>query len=520
MKSHLQKSYLELSDWQLIRFSGPDTESFLHGQLTNNVKSLKEGHGQLQCRLNRSGQLLGFGYLYENNKDFFWLVPTSLCRNLKEDLDKYIIMEEVEVSVIDSTPVLLLGAQWACTARENKLSFIPFYGEFAFMSALGTDVSSLVTDVEEIEYDQLLKSSIVSGGNADIWNSNDVGALINNSFLNTAVDYDKGCFLGQETAAKIHHRRGAAKSPVLLKIEDSNLPTKLPLDLSFDGKKVGTLVAATELESEGFGFAYLPREFRVHGRDVAFSLDSGELKCKVLNLPLVSRTTDHQRAVELYENAVEKFHEGDDELALSLLSSSLYFDESYSDSYETIGVILGRKEQYEEAIEWMDKLSKVNPDSVMAHTNRSLYLMKLGKIEEAEEEKNQATLKTFQSLGKEAEQKREIERQAEAEKQDLLRKKEMFAQVLEIDSDDELANYGMGDVLLRQGSYLESRPYLEKVLSINEKYSVAYLALGKCLEALGEQKEASVIYEKGIHIASANGDMMPANEMQSRLSRL
>jgi tetratricopeptide (TPR) repeat protein len=46
--------------------------------------------------------------------------------------------------------------------------------------------------------------------------------------------------------------------------------------------------------------------------------------------------------------------------------------------------MLGRIERFEEAITWMDKLLSVNPQSVMAHTNKSLFLMKLGKIEEAE----------------------------------------------------------------------------------------------------------------------------------------
>ena len=38
----------------------------------------------------------------------------------------------------------------------------------------------------------------------------------------------------------------------------------------------------------------------------------------------------------------------------------------------------------------MDKLIEVDPDSIMAHSNKSLYLMKLGKIEEAEVEKEKA----------------------------------------------------------------------------------------------------------------------------------
>jgi Tfp pilus assembly protein PilF len=58
------------------------------------------------------------------------------------------------------------------------------------------------------------------------------------------------------------------------------------------------------------------------------------------------------------------------------------------------------------------------------------------------------------------------------------------------------------------------------VIAVDPKYSVAYLVLGKTFEALGEWIEAQNIYKAGIPIAIAKGEMMPANEMQSRLSKI
>ena len=61
---------------------------------------------------------------------------------------------------------------------------------------------------------------------------------------------------------------------------------------------------------------------------------------------------------------------------------------------------------------------------------------------------------------------------------------------------------------------------LEKVIAIDPKYSTAYLLLGKALEAEGNLKHAESIYQTGIVVASKKGDMMPANEMQSRLNQI
>lgn len=143
--------------------------------------------------------------------------------------------------------------------------------------------------------------------------------------------------------------------------------------------------------------------------------------------------------------------------------------------------------------------------------------MKLGRIEEAEEEKAQATVKSFSQFGKEAQTKREQEEKKIAEEAELDRRMGMFKEVLGIDPEDELANYGLADVYYHKGQYQDSIPLLEKVLIVNEKYSVAYLLLGKAYLKEGELSKAKNIFEKGIVVASSQGDLMPANEMQSKL---
>ena len=106
------------------------------------------------------------------------------------------------------------------------------------------------------------------------------------------------------------------------------------------------------------------------------------------------------------------------------------------------------------------------------------------------------------------------------EEQDLKRREEMFKQVLEMDPIDTIANFGTADILFKKEKYTEALPYLEKVLENDPKYSNAYLLMGKTLEAMGDTQKAKDIYSKGIIVATKRGDMMPANEMQSRLSKL
>ncbi|MEE2744336.1 MAG: tetratricopeptide repeat protein, partial [Bdellovibrionota bacterium] len=214
------------------------------------------------------------------------------------------------------------------------------------------------------------------------------------------------------------------------------------------------------------------------------------------------------------------FQEGKEKDSIKVLELCLKISPEHSDAYESIGVIHGRLGQFEKAIEYMDKLLEVHPESVMAHTNKSLYLMKLGRIKEAEEEKSNAAVKSFSYFGEEAKKKKESERREKEIQEELKRKEGTVLSVLEIDAEDVLANFGLGEVNYKKNNFKKANEHLEKVILLDPKHSVAYLTLGKSYEASGNVEKAREIYNLGIEVASKKGEMKPANEMQSRLSNL
>jgi tetratricopeptide (TPR) repeat protein len=182
--------------------------------------------------------------------------------------------------------------------------------------------------------------------------------------------------------------------------------------------------------------------------------------------------------------------------------------------------MLGREGRYAEAIELMDKLTMIDPKSVLAHTNKSLYLMKLGKIQEAEEEKSLATVKSFQKFGEDAKLQTLRDEQNKRQELEWAQRESMFKQVLEIDPEDALANYGLGSIAVEKKRWSEAIAHLEKVIEHDPKYSVAYLALGKAYLGSGNKEKARLVWGAGIEIAAKNGEFMPANTMQTELSAL
>jgi len=330
------------------------------------------------------------------------------------------------------------------------------------------------------------------------------------------VDLNKGCFIGQETIKKIANNRGPAEFPCMVEIpKGSNIKKGT---IKINDKDYINERTFSDIDND-FLILSLPREKRV---ELAPIIIEQEKKNEgiVRILPMLKKQTPKLIAQRVYVEAVKEFQNNNEDSAEELFRLGLRIDPTHSDLVESLGVLLGRNNKLQEAINLMDELLKLNPDSVMAHTNKSLYLMKLGKIEEAEEEKALATVSSFKNLGKEASVKKIMEEEKLRKKEDLERKESLFKQVLDIDSKDLIANFGMGEISYERKEYDLSELYLLTAIQTDGKYSLAYSILGKVYEATRQLAKAENIYNKGIKIASEKGEMMPANEMQSRLSSI
>jgi Tfp pilus assembly protein PilF len=165
----------------------------------------------------------------------------------------------------------------------------------------------------------------------------------------------------------------------------------------------------------------------------------------------------------------------------------------------------------------MKRLLEVDPLSVMAHTNLSLYYNQLGLIEDAEREAGEATRARMRLENQGRQRIEEIRRESEAADADRERRAEMFRQVLALDPGDAIGNFGLGELLVEQGKFAEAVDHLERALRSDPHYSAAFLALGRAHEGVGDLVDAGSVYREGIEVAAARGDLMTANRMQERL---
>lgn len=497
----------KLKGFTFFDIKGSDSESFLHNFFTCDVKKIREGYFQIGARLNIQAQILLYAYILRENNSFKIFLPKSYSKELVGQFEKYIIAEDVEYTKLENINAYIYFDP------INKLNKKSFKGVF-----LGEPVKMIIQDephpgFEKIQPYALKILSYLTGW--PIGDEEHQTVLINTLFLNSiAVDYQKGCFLGQETAAKIENNRGGATFPLLLLFGEQIVEASPGEKIYLGDKEIGIVSSLFIEKEETFIVAQFKREWRVEVEELKVSIGGKEYICTVRMYPFFMSKNKKEKSIELMEEGLALFQEDDFYNAKLFLDQAIKLDRQNADAYESLGVILGREGKFEKAIELMNQLEKVDPSSVMSHTNKSLYLMKLGRIEEAEEEKAQATVKTFERLGREAKLKKEQGQEEEKKKQELLSRKKMFQEVLELDEQDEFANIQLAAIMLELGelAYVQNKfTFLYENYPQNpELYVVLLRYLVKSDDEIAKKSD---LLEQGKALAAKKGNQKVLSQL-------
>ena len=94
-----------------IQITGEDRLRWLNGMVSNAIQSLPEGHGNYNFILNAQGRIQGDAYIYRRAGDLLLDTDRSQAGRLLAHLDHFIIMDDVELHHLDHTGIGLAGPQ-------------------------------------------------------------------------------------------------------------------------------------------------------------------------------------------------------------------------------------------------------------------------------------------------------------------------------------------------------------------------------------------------------------------------
>jgi folate-binding protein YgfZ len=243
-----RREYLLAADRGVVALRGPDAQSFLQGLVTNDVTKVLPARAMYAALLTAQGRFL---------HDFFVLSlgPDSLhldCEAARRDdlirrLKPYRLRSKVEIAPAEGHAVaLLLGpeASGAIGLPPEPGAARPFAGGIAFtdprLAELGGRVVAPKGEIESAlaaagltpaasgAYDDLRLPYGVPDGSRDMVPEKAIPLENNFDELN-AVDWNKGCYMGQELTARTKYRGLVRKRLLPVELEGPLPPAGTPV---------------------------------------------------------------------------------------------------------------------------------------------------------------------------------------------------------------------------------------------------------------------------------------------------
>ena len=223
----------DLGYMAFLRVSGNDRVRWLNGMVTNTVQSLEEGRSNYSFLLNAQGRILGDATIYHFSDHLLLETDRSQMARLAAHLDHFIIMDEVELHELDaSTTVLgiagpqsrqILGKLGLTPPTENAFAqshiegsavtivhtyspVVPRFELWAPVASLPsiwsvlTAAGAVPCGVKSIEALRVLSAIPLYG--LDIQERH----LAQETAQTRALNFNKGCYLGQEIVERIRSR--------------------------------------------------------------------------------------------------------------------------------------------------------------------------------------------------------------------------------------------------------------------------------------------------------------------------
>ena len=288
------KAYSWHADRTLLRIHGPDASKFLHNFCTSDVNALQPNQVTESFVLDSRGKTLSFGHILKFESEIFWAAAGKAhSKTLRDHFEKYIIREKVEVEELSMmtaiVPEQVAESDWnRCEMNGKSISaHADFCGPCRLIMAEKNNPEAFeepFADKQELEIEDLTAWRLE---HATPW----YGSEVDESNLpqelrrdESAISFTKGCYLGQETVAKIDAIGHVNRFMVGLAIEGDDYSLQGVSEVLSEGKPIGEIrtVSWSPALQACLGVGFVKRKFA----DVGTELVVAERKAKVVALPV------------------------------------------------------------------------------------------------------------------------------------------------------------------------------------------------------------------------------------------
>ena len=293
------------SHWGLLEIRGEDRLRYLHNQSTNDFEKLKPGGGCDTVFVTSTARTLDLATAYVTDDSVLAIVSPHRRQQLFTWLDRFIFpFDKVELADISADKAIfsLLGEQSSSFINNTISNSISLTNDAAHQLVTIADVtvriakgSGLVTpgytlimdfDAAGTVWSKLVSEGAVAFGDR-LWENlriqqgrptpdreltEDYNPL--EAGLWQTISFEKGCYIGQETIARLNTYNGVKQKLWGLKLSQ---PVEPQTPITLEDKKIGVLTSYTDTATGSFGLGYVRTKAGGEGLQVRVGEAEGEL---------------------------------------------------------------------------------------------------------------------------------------------------------------------------------------------------------------------------------------------------
>ncbi len=168
----------DLPDWSIIELSGEDWREWLQGQITGDVRQLTAANPVGFCMTKPTGQILSFGELSEHEGNGWLTVPNATVEAILHRIESAVILEDCAAQPLE------LPVVWTPTGITPGQKGEPINLLAWRLFWLEKGIPNWIFDIRE----------------------KTLPPELGEEFAAKYINYNKGCYTGQEILQRIHSR--------------------------------------------------------------------------------------------------------------------------------------------------------------------------------------------------------------------------------------------------------------------------------------------------------------------------
>ena len=230
-----------LIDRSILCMSGIDVQSFLQGQLSNDIDGLEEGTVQLNAYCQHQGKIIALIWVMKQADDFYLSFASDLAEIVTKRLIMFKMMSDVTITDV-SDELIQLGVvdqEFDGAYKLNNqqsVALVKTLDGVELDDANEWEAACIANDIPEVTLATSEKF---------------VPQLLNLDINEVGVNFSKGCYPGQEVVARLHYLGKSKRRMRQFECEgEVNVGDELIVTGSKSAKASGIVVRRVQLDGK------------------------------------------------------------------------------------------------------------------------------------------------------------------------------------------------------------------------------------------------------------------------------